>query len=165
MARFPNDVTRRDPFRNFNFRIRFGDVEVAACRKMSPLTGKVEVAKFRAGSNRSSVDELLPGRTSYEPVTFEAGLTNDDAFKSWASVLVDNEWVTDNRANDPNFRREVEVLVFDLSNDTPVKKFTMHNSWVSSFTALSELAGEANEVLFESLEVQYEGFTEEALTA
>jgi phage tail-like protein len=76
MARFV-DPKKRDPYRNFNFRIVLGGIEVAACRKMSGLTGSVDVVKFRAGNNLASNEELSPGRTHYEPVTLEAGLTKD----------------------------------------------------------------------------------------
>ena len=83
MARFV-DPKKRDPYRNFNFRIVLGGIEVAACRKMSGLTGSVDVVKFRAGNNLASNEELSPGRTHYEPVTLEAGLTKDKEFERWA---------------------------------------------------------------------------------
>jgi phage tail-like protein len=161
------DTKKRDPFRNFNFRILLGGVEVAACRKVSGLTASVEVVKFRAGSNRSSNDELLPGRVAYEAITMEAGLTNDKAFKDWASALVRHGASKKGRDAEPGFRREIQILVYDIDNDIsrPVKKFTVHQAWVSKFTALSELAADANETLIETIEIQNEGFTEEAVPA
>ena len=39
-----------------------------------------------------------------------------------------------------------------------MKKFVLHRAWVSKYTAMSELAAEANEVLIETLEIQHEGF-------
>lgn len=158
MPRFV-DNQRRDPFRNFNFRVLLGGVEVAACRKMSGLTGSVDVVKFRASINRQSNDELSPGRTHYEPVTLEAGLTNDKAFEDWATMLIRNEFSGGSRAIEPNFRRDVEIAVMDLDQNTPAKKFILHNAWCSKFTAMSELAAEANEVLIETIEMQHEGFT------
>lgn len=152
--------TKRDPLRNFNFRIVLGDVEVAACRKISGLTGSVEVVKFRAGSNLTSIDELSPGRAHYEPVTLEAGVTTDKAFEDWALSLLRNDLNGGMRAPEPTFRREVQIFVYDIENDQtkPVKKYVLHNAWVSKFTTLSELAAEANEVLIETIEIQHEGF-------
>lgn len=160
MARFV-DLKKRDPYRNFNFRILLGGIEVAACRKMSGLTGTVEVVKFRAGNNLHSNEELSPGRTHYEPITMEAGLTTDPEFEKWATQLIRHEQtkVPPNRATDPEFRREVEIFVYDIDRNLAVKKFVLHKAWCSKYTAMSELAAEANEVLIETIEIQYEGFT------
>jgi phage tail-like protein len=158
MARFV-DPKKRDPYRNFNFRIVMGGIEVAACRKMSGLTGSIDVVKFRAGNNRASNEELSPGRAHYEPVTLEAGLTTDREFERWALQLIRHDQITDPpRVSDPDFRREVEIFVYDIDNNRPVKKFVLHRAWVSKYTAMSELAAEANEVLIETLEIQHEGF-------
>jgi phage tail-like protein len=165
-ARFVN-TQQRDPFRNFNFRILLGnkEKEVAACRKMSGLTASVEVVKFRAGSNRSTNDEMLPGRVSFEAITLEAGVTNDKAFKEWANALIHHGASRSARQAEPDFRQDIQILVYDIDNNPkrPVKKFTVHQAWVSKFTALSELAADANEVLIETIEIQNEGFTEEKL--
>jgi phage tail-like protein len=154
------DTRKRDPYRNFNFRILLGGVEVAACRKISGLTGNVEVVKFRAGNNLTAVDELSPGRVHYEPVTIEAGLTTDKSFEDWALSLLRNERNGGLRAAEPEYRRAVEIFLYDVENDQskPVKKYLLHNAWVSKFTTMSELAAEANEILIETLEFQHEGF-------
>jgi phage tail-like protein len=159
MARFV-DPKKRDPYRNFNFRIVMGGIEVAACRKMSGLTGTVDVVKFRAGTNRASNEELSPGRTHYEPVTLEAGLTTDVEFEKWALQLIRHDQSDKDvaRVSDPDFRREVEIFVYDIDNQRPVKKFVLHRAWVSKYTAMSELAAEANEVMIETIEIQHEGF-------
>lgn len=165
LARFSGSSKKHDPFRNFNFRILLGGVEVAACRKVSGLTASVEVVKFRAGNSQSTVDEMLPGRVSYEAITLESGITNDAAFKDWANALVHHAHSKERRKTDPNFRRDVIIHVYDIDNDhaAPVKKFTVHDAWISKFTALSELAADANEVLIETIEMQHQGFTEEAV--
>jgi phage tail-like protein len=158
MARFV-DPKKRDPFRNFNFRIVMGGIEVAACRKMSGITGSIDVVKFRAGSNKASNEELSPGRTHYEPVTLEAGLTTDAEFERWALQLIrHDQTAAPPRVSDPDFRREVEIFVYDIDNNQAVKKFVLHRAWVSKYTAMSELAAEANEVLIETIEIQHEGF-------
>jgi phage tail-like protein len=159
MPRFLNSQLT-NPYRNFNFRILLGGVEVAACKKMSGLTGTVDVVKFRAGNNKASNEELSPGRTHYEPVTLEAGLTQDEEFEKWALMLIRHELTPGSRATDPDFRREVEIFVYDIDNNSnrPVKKYVLHKAWVSKFTTMSELAAEANEVLIETIEIQHEGF-------
>jgi phage tail-like protein len=156
MARF-EESHRRDPFRNFNFRIFFGDVEVAACRKVSALDATVNTVKFRAGNSSSTVSEALPGLTEYAEVTFEIGMTNDPSFEEWANHLVHLE-ERPGRLGEPDFRREVEIHVLDIDNQSLVRKFVLHRAWVTKYTAMSDLAGDGSDVLFESLQVAHEGF-------
>lgn len=156
MVRF-QDSTRRDPFRNFNFRIVMDGNEVAACRKMSALDATVNTVKFRAGNDKSTVDEALPGRVEFQPVTFEAGLTNDLNFETWARQLVHHEEKPE-RLADPEFRKELEVHVYDIDNTTIVRKYVLHRAWVSKYTAMSDLAGDGNDVIVETLEVTHEGY-------
>jgi phage tail-like protein len=159
MARY-TDATKRDPYRNFNFRIfmQGNPNPVAACKKMSKLTGSVDVVKFRAGDSPYAVTELSPGRVSYEPVTMEAGLTQDQTFQAWASALIVNELSTGPRKAEPNFRREITIQVYDVDNTTMVRQYTLHNAWCSKYTAVSDLIADANDVIIESIQIEYEGF-------
>ncbi len=152
------DAERRDPYRNFNYRILMGGVEVAACRKMSGLDASVNVVNFRAGNSRTSVNEALPGRVEYQPVTFESGITEDATFEDWANALILNEFNTGNRLAEPEFRRQVEIRVMDIDG-VEVRKYFLNRAWVSKFTAMSDLAGDGNDVLIETLEITHEGFT------
>ncbi|HEU5072750.1 MAG TPA: phage tail protein [Polyangiaceae bacterium] len=163
VPRFNGATEKRDPLRGFNFRVFLGDREVAACNKVSGLTASVEVVKFRAGNSQSTADELLPGRVTFEPITLESGITADTAFKDWANALVHHSGTPTPRAADPDFRRTVHIKVYDIDNQNPVKWFTVHRAWVSKFVALPELAGDANETMIERIEIQHEGFTEEAV--
>jgi phage tail-like protein len=160
MPRFRDSKT--DPYRNFNFRIFLGNTRepVAACKKMSKLSAAIDVVKFRSGNSPSSVTELMPGRLNYDPITLEAGLTNDKTFQDWATALMKNER-QGARPTDPDFRRNVGIKLYDLDNQTPVREYTLIQAWVSKYTAVSDLAGDANDILIESIEIQHEGFIRE----
>jgi len=156
MPRF-SDAAKRDPYRNFNFRIKFGTDVVAACRKMSALNVSVHMTPFRAGDSVTSMNEKLPGRTEHDDVTFEAGVTDDRLFEIWARQLADQEAVP-TRLQDPQFRREVTIDVMDLDRVTVVRTYVLHRAWVSKYVAMSDLAGDGNDVLIESLTVTHEGW-------
>lgn len=160
MQRFV-DPKKRDPYRGFNFILALGGIKVAACRKMSGLTGTVDVVKFRAGSNLHSNEEVSPGRVHYEPVTLEQGVTTSPEFEDWATQLIRHEQTPGLRAAEPDFRREVEIFVYDLDFDpaAPARKYVLHQAWVSRYTPMSELSAEANEVLIATIEIQHEGFS------
>jgi phage tail-like protein len=157
------EAERNDPFRNFNFRVLMDGTEVAACRKMSMLEVSVNTVKFRAGNNPSTVEEMLPGRVEYKPVVFESGLTNDDTFELWARQLMNHDASPGPRVAEPNFRREVEVHVYDIDNVTIVRKYFLHRAWPSKYTAMSDLVGDGNDTLIETLELTHQGFERVAL--
>jgi phage tail-like protein len=157
------EAERNDPFRNFNFRIFMNGDEVAACRKMSMLEVSVNTVKFRAGNNRTTVDEMLPGRVEYKPVVFESGLTNDPTFEDWARQLMDQEAQAESRVAEPNFRREVEIRVLDIDNITVVRKYVLHRAWPSKYTAMSDLVADGNDTIIQTLEVTHQGFEELAI--
>ena len=152
------EAERNDPFRNFNFRIVMDGNEVAACRKMSMLEVSVNTVKFRAGNNKSTVEEMLPGRVEYKPVLFESGLTNDTTFELWARQLMDHDAQVDARVAEPNFRREVEIRVLDIDNITVVRMYVLHRAWPSKYTAMSDLVGDGNDTIIETLELTHQGF-------
>lgn len=156
MDRF-NDATKHDPYRNFNFRLKFGATVVAACRKVSALNASVNVTKFREGNSSTSVDEMIPGRTTYDAVTIEAGVTDNREFEAWARQLMDQEAVP-GRFGDPDFRREVTIEVLDIDGQTVVRQYVLHRAWVSKYTAMSDLAGDGNDVIIETAEITHEGF-------
>ncbi|MEQ1955820.1 phage tail protein [Mesorhizobium sp. CN2-181] len=147
---------RRDPYRNFNFVVKFGNTEVAACRKMSGLDATVNVVEFRAGNSMHTNVERSPGRVEYQAVTLESGKTNDLAFEEWANMLITNETRT-TRPADPGFRRDVTIEVRDVDG-TPALKYILYKAWVTKYTAISDLAGDGNDTIIETLEVTHEGF-------
>ena len=61
---------------------------VAGLSKMGALKRTTEMVEFHeAGENITS--RKLPGKTSYEPVMLEAGVTYDTAFEDWADLVND----------------------------------------------------------------------------
>ena len=39
-----------------------------------------------------------------------------------------------------------------------MRKYVLHRAWASKYTAMSDLAGDGNDVIIETLEVTHEGF-------
>lgn len=154
-ARF-TDGSRRDPFRNFFFFILFGNIEVAACRKMSGLDATVNVVEFRAGRSLHTNVERSPGRVEYQPVTFEAGKTNSLAFQDWANQLITNEF-RPARPISPQFRRDVIIAVRDIDGSEALR-YILYKAWVTKYMAISDLVGDGNDTIIETLEITHEGF-------
>src|SRR3954470_7838665 len=88
MPQFPANADRFDPYKNFKFRIKFGlnTTYVAGVSKMSALKRTTEPVKHREGGDPST-SRKSPGRTEYEPISLERGVTQDPTFEQWANKV------------------------------------------------------------------------------
>jgi phage tail-like protein len=80
------DPQRFDPYKNFKFRVKWDGRYVAGVSKVSALRRTTEVVPHREGGDPSS-DRKSPGRTQYEAVTLERGVTHDTEFEMWANKV------------------------------------------------------------------------------
>ena len=86
MTEFTVNLNRLDPYKNFKFRIKWDGKYVAGVSKVSALKRTTEVIEHREGGDPST-GRKSPGRTAFEPVTLERGLTHDHAFEEWANLV------------------------------------------------------------------------------
>ena len=85
MAQFSVNSSRFDPYKNFKFRVKWDGKYVAGVSKCGSLKRTTEVVKHREGGDPSS-SRKSPGRTEYEAITLERGVTHDSEFEKWARV-------------------------------------------------------------------------------
>ena len=83
MAQFSANTERFDPYKNFKFRVKWDGNYVAGISKVTGLKRKTEVVSHREGGDPSS-SRKSPGRTEYEAITLERGVTHDVDFEQWA---------------------------------------------------------------------------------
>jgi phage tail-like protein len=155
VAPFTVNTTRTDPYKNFKFRVKWENLYVAGLSKMSAIKRSTEVIEWREAGG-ASVVRKLPGRTKFEPVTFEVGLTHDKQLIAWADQV--NSPQGDAAMSLKNYRKEITVEVLNLQA-TPVMAFTLHRAWVSEFQATPEMDANANAVAIQTLKIEYEGFS------
>ncbi|MBS1693071.1 MAG: phage tail protein [Actinobacteria bacterium] len=154
MPQFNVNAHRLDPYKNFKFRVRWDNNVVAGLSKMSAIKRTTEVIEWREAGGPSIVRKL-PGRTKYEPITLESGLTHDRQFMAWADQVNNPEG--DAAMSLLNYRKEVTIEVQNLQG-TPVMAFILRRAWVSEFQALPEMDSNANAVAIQTLKFEYEGF-------
>ena len=154
MAQFSVNTERFDPYKNFKFRVKWDGRYVAGVSKVSALKRTTEVVKHRDGGDNST-DFKSPGRTSYEAVTLERGITHDLAFEAWATLVYTPQG--DAAVSLRNFRKDLVIELYNLQG-VKVRAWRVFRCWVSEFTAVPELDANGNAVAFESLVLQNEGF-------
>ena len=156
MADFSVNISpkRFDPYKNFKFRVKWDGRYVAGVSKVTMLKRTTEVVKHREGGDPST-SRKSPGRTEYEPVTLERGVTHDTEFEKWANKV----W---------NFGAKVEVSLKDFRKDIIIDFFNeagqlaisykVFRCWVSEYQALPDLDANANAVAIAHIKLENEGW-------
>lgn len=151
---FVTNAHRIDPYKNFKFRVVLDGRPVMGVSKVSALKRTTEVVKHRDGGDPSH-DHKSPGRTSYEAVTMERGVTHDVEFERWANLV--HPWAGDAGMDLVNYKKD---LVLEVMNEKGhvAKRYFLHRCWVSEFTAVPDLDSNANAVAIESIKIEVEGW-------
>src|SRR5918912_1469103 len=86
MAQFSVNPTRFDPYQGFKFRVKWDGRYVAGISKVSALKRTTEVVEHREGGDPST-GRKSPGRTKFDAITIERGVTHDPEFERWANKV------------------------------------------------------------------------------
>lgn len=152
---FPVNAHRHDPYRTFKFQILIDGKPVAGLKKMGALKRKTEAIKWRTAGDPSK-ERILPGGTSYEPITLEQGLSHDPVFENWAALV--NNIEGDAAMSLKNFRKDIVINVLNLQGQVAIS-YKVFRAWVSEYQALPEMdAGTMNAVGIQTLTLQHEGW-------
>jgi phage tail-like protein len=151
---FVVNANRYDPYKNFKFRILWDNKPVLGVSKISALKRTTEVVKFRSGGE-NSIDHKSPGRTSYEALTLERGLTHDPEFEKWASTV--HTYEGDSVMDLAGYKKEL-TLEFMNEKGQAAFRYYLHNCWISEYTSLPDLDANANAVAIESMKIELEGW-------
>lgn len=164
MAKFTVNATRFDPYKNFKFRLFWegSNTPVAGISKVSSLKRSTEVVEHREGGDPSS-GRKSPGRTKYEAVTLERGVTHDTEFEKWANKVWNYGSGLGAEVSLKDFRRNVVIEMYNEAGQL-VLRYKVYRCWVSEFQALPDLDANANAVAIESIKIELEGWQRDAQT-
>lgn len=157
---FVVNANRFDPYKNFKFRILWDGKVVMGVSKVSALKRTTEVVKHRSGGDDSR-DRLSPGKTSYEAITIERGLTHDSEFAAWANRI--HDWNGDPMMDLAGYKKDL-LLEFMNEKGQVAFRYYLFNCWVSDYTALPDLDANANAIAIESMKIELEGWQQDAAT-
>jgi phage tail-like protein len=153
---FSVNVNRFDPYKNFRFLVYFdtSTTPVAGVSKVGGLKRSSDVIEYKSGGD--AVIRKGLGRTKYDPITMERGVTHDTDFESWANAaqVLDKGSASQSLKS---LRKEVRI---DLLNEAgqPVHRYIVHRCWVSEYQALPDLDGGGNGVAIEHIKLENEGW-------
>lgn len=156
MAQFVVNPGRFDPYKNFKFRIQWDGRYVAGISRVSGLHRITEVVVHRDGGNPST-NRKSPGKTDFEPITMERGVTHDREFEAWADRVWGLGGGLGAEVSLKNFRKDVRIELMNEAGQV-VMAWMVYRCWPSHYTALPELDASANTIAIESIVLQNEGW-------
>jgi len=151
---FVKNAKRVDPYKNFKFRILWDDKPVMGVSKVGALKRTTEVVKHRDGGDNST-DHKSPGRTSYDAISVERGITHDPEFEAWANKV--HPYSGDTAMDLAAYKKNLTLEMMNEKGHV-VYRYFLYDCWVSEYNAIPELNANANAVAIESLKIELEGW-------
>ncbi|GAA4191202.1 phage tail protein [Microbacterium oryzae] len=156
MVSFSVNANRFDPYKNFKFRVKWDGKYVAGVSKVSALKRTTEVVSHRHGGDPSS-SRRSPGRTEFEAVTLERGVTHDTEFERWANKVWNFGSGLGAEVSLKDFRKDIILEVYNEAGQLAIA-YKVFRCWVSEFQPVGELDANANAVLIATLKLENEGW-------
>jgi len=156
MAQFVVNASRFDPYKNFKFRVRWDGRYVAGISKVSALKRTTEVVKHRDGGDPSS-SRKSPGRTEFDAITLERGVTHDTDFEAWAAKVWQLQAGLGSEVSLANFRKDIILEMYNEAGQLAIA-YKVFRCWVSEYQALPDLDANANAVAIQHIKLENEGW-------
>ena len=159
MVQFTVNANRRDPYKNFKFLVKWDGRYVAGVSKVSALKRTTEVIKHRSGGDPSS-SRKSPGRTEYEAVTLERGVTHDIDFEKWANKGWSFASGLGAEASLKDFRKDIILDVLNEAGQVAIS-YNLYRCWVSEYQATSDFDANANAHILQHIKLENEGWAKD----
>lgn len=156
MTEFSANPARFDPYKNFNFRVKWDGAYIPAISRVTGLVRTTAVVEHREGGDPSS-SRKSTGLTQYEPITLERGLTDDTSFEDWANLVWKLGAALGSEMSLSGFRKDIYIELYDEAG-VLVRTYKVLRCWPSVYQALPALDSGANAIAIESIRLEYEGW-------
>lgn len=156
MAQFSVNTQRRDPYKNFKFRVKWDGRYVAGVSKVSGLKRTTQVVTHREGGDPST-SHKSPGRNEFDPITLERGVTHDTEFEKWANKVWNFGAGLGAEVSLKDFRKDV-ILDFYNEAGQLALSYKIYRCWVSEYHPLPDLDANANAVAIQMIKFENEGW-------
>jgi phage tail-like protein len=162
MAEFTVNAQRFDPYKNFKFRLKWDGRYVAGISKVGALKRTTEVVKHRDGGDPST-SRKSPGRTEFDAIMLERGVTHDPDFEAWAAKVWQIGATLGSEVSLKDFRKDVILDFFNEAGQLAIS-YRIYRAWVSEYQALPDLDANANAVAIQHIKLENEGWERDVST-
>src|SRR6476646_9573444 len=144
MAQFTVNAQRFDPYKNFKFRVKWDGRYVAGVSKVGSLKRTTEVVKHREGGDPGT-SRKSPGRTEFDAITLERGVTHDQEFENWANRVWSLGASPGAEVSLKDFRKDIILELFNEAGQLALA-YKVYRCWVSEYQVLPDLDANATAV-------------------
>ena len=124
--------------------------------KCSALKRTTEVVKHREGGDPSS-SRKSPGRSEYEAISLDRGVTHDTEFEKWANKVWNFGAGLGKEVSLKDFRKDILLEVYNEAGQLAIT-YKIYRCWVSEFQTQADLDANANAVLIQHIKLENEGW-------
>ena len=156
MAQFSVNPQRFDPYKNFKFRVKWDGRYVAGISKVTGMKKTTEVVKHREGGDPSS-SRKSPGRTEFEAISLDRGVTHDTEFEKWANKVWNFGAGLGAEVSLKDFRKDIIIDLYNEAGQLAIS-YKVYRCWVSEYLALPDLDANANAVAIQRIKLENEGW-------
>jgi phage tail-like protein len=156
MPQFSVNAQRFDPYKNFKFRVKWDGRYVAGVHKMGALKRTTEVVKHRDGADPST-SRKSPGRTEYDAITLDRGVTHDTEFEKWANKVWSVGAGLTAEVSLKDFRKDILIEIYNEAGQLALT-YKVYRCWVSEYQALPDFDANANAVAIQHIKLENEGW-------
>jgi phage tail-like protein len=124
--------------------------------KAGALKRTTEVVKHREGGDPSS-SRKSPGRTEYEAIMLERGVSHDTEFEKWANKVWNFGAGLGAESSMQDFRKDIILELYNEAAQLAIS-YKIFRCWVSEFQAMPDLDANANAVAIAHIKLENEGW-------
>jgi phage tail-like protein len=137
-------ATRKDPIRNFRFRVEIDGIQQAGFSEVSGFDITVDPIDYREGTDPTHVRKLT-GMTKYGNVTLKWGITTSMELYNWHRQIVDGDIV-----------RKTLAIVSVNERGEDVNRWEIVEAWPTKYDPM-DFNAKGNEAGIGTLELACEG--------
>ena len=156
MAQFSVNAQRFDPVQELQVS---GEVGRPLCGRH--VQGERAQAHHRSVEHREggdpSTSRKSPGRTKFDAITLERGVTHDTEFEKWANKVWNFGSGLGAEVSLKDFRKDIIIEVYNEAGQLALA-YKVFRCWVSEFQALPDLDANANAVAIQHIKLENEGW-------
>jgi phage tail-like protein len=156
MGIFPGNPMRLVAFPAFKYQLKWDGKYVAGISKMSALKRTTEVIEHRSGGDPST-SHKSPGRSKYDAITLERGLTQSMDFHDWAGLVWNYGSGLGSEVSLANFRKDIYLEFYNEAGQLVIA-YKIFRCWVSEYQAMPDLDANANAIAIEHIKLENEGW-------
>lgn len=156
MAQFSVNAERFDPYKNFKFRVKWDGKYVAGVSKVGAFKRSTKLVEHREGGDPSSTRKS-PGRTEYDAITLERGVTHDVEFEQWANKVWNYGSGLGAEVSLADFRKDIIIEVYNEAGQLAIA-YKVYRCWVSEYQAFPDLDANGEGVAIQTIKLENEGW-------